>query len=311
MDLLGNRRTAAWSSAGLVMARSRYGAVSSWRESRGSRTVWRPVIDTSSTAEAGDDDGGVRVSAVAGFLPSVAAFRFTNSFVPEPLFTVGLCRSRSGPAAARPGAVTLTAGRLGIGDASRGLCGGMIFAVRDLFEAGLEPPADAVAPRAGSPLYAYLVRRLFESFDIPRGVARYYQLMRGPDADQATGILVRPGVGRASVVDEWPRIRLDLDSGLLSPLGIVTLRSSDPRQLGLNHQVLAYAYAQRGTSVTLRVYDPNTPSDRADDVTLTFDLADPAGPVPIRHSIAIGGRPVRAFFRGRYRWKDPSAAVVG
>ncbi|MCK9895096.1 hypothetical protein [Frankia sp. AgB32] len=243
-------------------------------------------------------------SAVPGFLPSTRAFRFSNDFAAQPLLGVRA-----------PG---LPWG-IGIGDASRGLCGGMIFAVRDLAEARLDPSPDPTPPARGSPLYAYLVRRLFDSFDLPRGVARYYGLMRGPDA----GPRGRPGVGARSLADEWPRIRLDLDTGRLAPIGIVTVRSADPRQLGLNHQVLAYAYRQLGTVVTLRVHDPNTPVARADDVTMSFDLAQfgglaavgaggsgaEAGPARIDHSIAIGGRPVRAFFHSRYRWADPSPAL--
>ncbi|SNQ45585.1 conserved hypothetical protein [Frankia canadensis] len=253
-------------------------------------------------------------SAVPGFLPSTRAFRFTNTFAPQSLLDVRLPRMRWG---------------LGIGDASRGLCGGMIFAVRDLHEAGLDPPPDTAPPERGSPLYAYLVRRLFASFDLPRGVARYYALTYGPDAvdghaNQKIGQNApnrrdagRPGqgqpyarradVGRRSIAGEWPRIRLDLDTGRLSPLGIITVHSADPRRLGLNHQVLAYAYEQVGAAVTLRVHDPNTALDRADDVTMSFDLARPdAG---IDHSISIGGRPVRAFFRSRYRWTDPRPAL--
>ncbi len=245
-------------------------------------------------------------SAVPGFLPSTRAFRFSNSFAAQPLLG-----SRA------PG---LPRG-IAIGDASRGLCGGMIFAVRDLVEARLDPPPDSAPPMRGSALYAYLVRRLFDSFDLPRGVARYYGLMRGPDGRSGG----RPGVGARSLADEWPRIRLDLDAGRLAPIGIVTVRSADPRQLGLNHQVLAYAYHQVGTAVTVRVYDPNTPNAQADDVTMAFDLAQSGGlaasraggpgavaePVPIEHSIAIGGRPVRAFFRARYRWTDPRPALRG
>jgi hypothetical protein len=251
-------------------------------------------------------------SAVPGFLPSARAFRFTNSFPAQPLLGVSL-----------PG----TPWGIGIGDASRGLCGGMIFAVRDLFESGIEPPPDTVPPCPGSPLYAYLVRRLFASFDLPRGVARYYGLMRGPDTRPR---LRGSGGGRCSLAEEWPRIRLDLDAGLLSPIGIITVRSADPRRLGLNHQVLAYAYCQVGTAVTLRVHDPNTPLARADDVTMSFDLAHAAGPIDlgeagagqaagsprqaagfvrITHSIAIGGRPVRAFFHSLYRWADPRPAL--
>ncbi len=247
--------------------------------------------------------GWVVRSAVPGFLPASGAFRFTNSFDAQRLLALRLPGMPLG---------------IGIGDASRGLCGGMIFAVRDLFEVGVAVPSDVEPPRRGTPLYGYLVRRLLASFDLPRGVARYYGLMRG--ADTPGSALGRLGVGRRSLADEWPRIRLDLDSGRLAPIGVITVHSADPLQLGLNHQVLAYAYTQVDTAVTLRVYDPNTPLERADDVTMSFDLADAgsgsgsgagggAQVVRITHSIAIGGRPVRAFFHSRYRWADPRPAL--
>ena len=42
------------------------------------------------------------------------------------------------------------------------------------------------------------------------------------------------------------------------PLGPVTVHSTNPLDLGMNHQVLAYGYELDGTALTLRVYDPNT-----------------------------------------------------
>jgi hypothetical protein len=228
----------------------------------------------------------------AGFLPSEAAFHFTNDFPHQPVLTVRL-----------PGL-----GRgIPIGDASLGLCGGMIFAVRDLFEAGRKPPADVSAPGPDAPLYRYIVRRLFDSWDLPRGALRYYQLQRTPDADIERPLGRRDGVGRISVVDEWPHVRADLDSGRLSALGIITLHSADPFKLGLNHQVLAYSYDLDGTTVRLRVYDPNTPVVDADNVWLGFDTADPAGPIIFSHNLMTGGRPVRGFFHSAYRWSDPSS----
>ncbi|MDT3445925.1 MULTISPECIES: hypothetical protein [unclassified Pseudofrankia] len=230
-----------------------------------------------------------------GFLPSESAFRFTNRFPHQPVITVRV-----------PGV-----GRgIPIGDASRGLCGGMIFAVRDLFEAGREPPTDVTPPLPASPLYKYIVRRLLASWDLPRGALTYYRLQRTADADVVWALGRRAGIGRITVVDEWPKVRLDLDSGRLSALGIITVHSADPVKLGFNHQVLAYAYEQSGTAVTLRVYDPNTPLDRADDVVLSFDTANPAGPVPISHNLAISGRPVRGFFHTTYRWSDPAPALA-
>jgi hypothetical protein len=182
----------------------------------------------------------------------------------------------------------------------------MTFTVRDFFEAGRRPPADTVPPPAGSPLYRYIVRRLFDSWDLPRGALRYYQLQRTGDVDVAWLFGRRPGVGRMTLVDEWPKVRGDLDSGRLSMLGVITVHSLDPWKLGVNHQVLAYAYELTGTVVTLRVYDPNTPVAAGDDVALTFDSAtDPAGPISIAHNLAVGGRPVRGFFHAAYRWSDP------
>lgn len=231
-------------------------------------------------------------AAVRGFLPSVSAFGFTNDFPHQPVLSIPL------PSLGRG---------IPIGDASRGLCGGMIFAVRDLFEAGRRPPPGATPPGPDSPVYRYIVRRLFDSWDLPRGALRYYQLQATGDADVTWALGRRAGLGRITVVDEWPRVRADLDSGRLCALGIVTVHARDPLKLGLNHQVLAYAYDQVATTVTLRVYDPNTALDAADDVALVLDVANPGEPVAISHNLRVGGRPVRGFFRATYRWADPAA----
>ena len=63
-----------------------------------------------------------------------------------------------------------------IGDASNGLCGGMAFAARDYFEAGRIPPNGTTAPGEGR-LFDFLCERLFDSFDLPMGPARYLELM--------------------------------------------------------------------------------------------------------------------------------------
>lgn len=277
-------------------------------------------------------NGGLQTRvAVSNFVPSLHGFGFTNTFPRQPVLRIPV----------------VGLGSIPVGDASRGLCGGMIYAVRDMYEYGVSPPPAANPPDAESPLYRYIVRRLLDSFDGPRGVYRYYRLMAAADSDTVRGQLWRPGATSTSIAREWPRIRHDLDNGLLCPLGIITTRSADPLRLGLNHQVLAYAYEQRGRRVTLRVYDPNTPRDRADDVTLSFDILSPVAtgptgspvraalrhttrprpetgrllppapptaaelaPTEIEHTISIGGRPVRAFFRSRYRPTDPRPALA-
>ncbi len=239
-------------------------------------------------AENGDSG-----SSVDGFLPSLCTFRFANKWPKQPVLRLPVPYLR----------------KVGIGDASRGLCGGMTYAVRDLFEAGIPAPDVDAPPAAGTALYQYIVRRLIDSFDIPRGVVRYYRLGSLPDGDKKRLAWTRAGAWRSTVADEWPLVRRDLDEGRLSPLGIITVHTSNPRQLGLNHQVLAYAYEQRGTMVTLRVYDPNTPLKVSDGVTVSFDVAHPDQPSRITHTIAIGDRPVRAFFRTRYRRADPRDAI--
>jgi hypothetical protein len=191
-----------------------------------------------------------------------------------------------------------------IGDASNGLCGGMAFAARDYFEAKRPPPDDSTAPGEG-PLFDYLGGRLFDSFDLPFGPARYLELMSPLLSDGET-IWSRLGIGphgRAwqTVRGEWPKVRADIDAGHPSALGLIKVKSTDPRQLKQDHQVLAYGYDLEGGILRLRLYDPNKP-DR-DDVTVSLSVSDPS------HSTAItswpSSGPVYAFFRVAYTAKVP------
>ena len=221
------------------------------------------------------------IRTVPGFLPSTSAFRFANSFPDVPLRRIGV-----------PGVVSL-----GIGDASNGLCGGMAFAARDHFEAGLPIPSDTTSPSEG-PLFEYLVDRLFDSFELPNGPARYLRLMNPLLSDGET-VWSRMGIaphGRIwrMVHEEWPRVRAEIDAGRPSPLGLVRVRSADPFDLKHNHQVLAYGYAIEGSALTLRLYDPNRPGD--DGVRLSLDLADEGR----RPSMVPASRPVLSFFRVGY-----------
>jgi hypothetical protein len=106
---------------------------------------------------------------VPGFTPSAGGFHFANAFPKEPDFTVDL-----------PGL-----GVLPVGDASNGVCGGMVFAVRDIFETtGQSFPADTTPPADGTALFRYIVERLIVSFDLPSlGVLKYYEWMVTADGD--------------------------------------------------------------------------------------------------------------------------------
>jgi hypothetical protein len=223
---------------------------------------------------------------VPGFRPSTRGLHFPNDFPHVPNFEIELPSGRTVP----------------VGDAANGLCGGMAYTVRDLFEAGAAPPALTVAPGEG-PLFEYLAERLLESFDLPFGPATYLKLMhpRLPDGDLA----VVHGRAWRMVNLEWPAVRGDLDRGTLSPLGLVKAKSRNPSDLGKNHQVLAWGYDLEGTRLTLRLYDPNHPDD--DDVTMTLDVGHPrcATPVACSH-----GGTVWCFFRTAYRFKDPWSVLA-
>ena len=237
---------------------------------------------------------GTSGTAAGGFLPSRQGFAFPNTWPAAPAISL-----------------RTPLGRLGIGNAALGLCGGMVFAALDYWHAGRLPPA--VQPPPGAPLYRFVVRRLIRSWHIPAGVAGYYRGMLSSDARLAIRTISR----------QWPRIRALLDDGQPAPLALITVASPSPLLLGRNHQVLAYGYAVGGPEVTLSVYDPNSGPD--DSVVIRFSTAGDSGPtrsgVPlgstvsrragtatteIAHTVNIGW-PVRGFFLTRYAPARPPA----
>lgn len=110
-------------------------------------------------------------ASVSSFTPSVNGLQFTNSFPHEAAVTIPL-RAR---------------GSFAIGDASNGLCGGMVFTVRHVFQtAGMAPLADPAQPPPGSPLFSYIVDRLIASVDLPQlGFRKYYEWMITPTGTRA------------------------------------------------------------------------------------------------------------------------------
>ena len=231
---------------------------------------------------------------VPDFDPKVNGFHFSNSFPRSPIrrFQLGNIAT------------------LDIGDVANGLCGGMSFVVRDLFEHGLRPPPDPAPPAQGNPRLGYIIDRQIDSFDNGVVPLRFFKLMDPGRPGREPGwaeFIGRFGIDRHSrtwvmVNVEWPGIRRDLDGGHLSTVGLVKVVSSDPGQLGVNHQVVAYGYDLDGTTVTLRLYDPNYPDD--EEVTLGFDTADPRAAITPAWS-----RPpdsVFCFFRAPYTTRDPA-----
>jgi hypothetical protein len=223
---------------------------------------------------------------VPGFLPSTRGLHFPNYYPHEPELVVHLPFGKTLP----------------IGDAANGMCGGMAFTVRDYYEANLTVTDATDPPAAGTPLYQFIVARLFDSFNLPFGLHPYIQLMEPAFPD------VSPGLGipsRASVMlnTEWPNVKADLDAGHPAPLGLVKIKSTNLIDMSKHHQVVAYGYELDGTNLTLHVYDPNYPNN--DDVQFSLSIASTQVPVQLTYSPT---ETVYCFFRTHYAPRIPPTA---
>jgi hypothetical protein len=240
-----------------------------WRSKRIVRAAGIVVAVVLATAVARRASADARV---AGFAPSRQGLHFANAWPNEPDVTINFLGFS-----------------IPIGNAAQGLCGGMVFTVRDFFESGYHIPVDATNPPSGAPLFNYIFNRLIDSFDLPNGAARNYNLQAWWTSDAARA---------QTMVGEWSLIKADLDRGVLSPMSLIRVHAdADPFRLGENHQVLAHAYEQFGTWVWLHVYDPNHPND--DNQWIWFDAATGSGQLTSDHE------PLYSFFRTNYVHRTP------
>jgi hypothetical protein len=196
---------------------------------------------------------------------------------------------------------------LPITDASQGLCGGMLYSVMDYYNTHRLPPTANQPTSRADPLFQYIRDRLWDSFDVTGRGYRWlaYSSPHYPNGDE--GVIQAAGLARGrswvSYREEWPRIQDDLDSGKLSPVGLVR---TDNLDIGDNHQVLAYAYERSGQDVRLVVYDPN---EGQTEVELRFNISATDGEVHV--SRFVEGAPKEAkriwgFFRiDGYMPRDP------
>jgi hypothetical protein len=204
--------------------------------------------------------------------------------------------------------IDVAGAQIPIGDAANGLCGGMVFTVRDYFEGGVPVPPDIQAPSSG-PLFDYMVTRLFDSFNLPAGPLRYMELMNPTLPDHET---VMSGLGLAPrgrawhmIRIEWPTIQADLDAGYLSPMALVQVKSLDPFQLGKNHQVLAYGYDLNGDDLSIHIYDPNCPN--RDNIRLSLNIGDPGHTTAVSYTT---GATIWCFFRPQYSFSSPPTVAL-
>lgn len=256
-----------------------------WRHGIGDRVRYQLEAFT----HPADDPAPSPVRQVTGFVPSQHGFHFANAFPSVPVITI-----------------PTPLGKVELGNASNGLCGGMVFCALDHFFAKRPIPALRTPPSTGT-LFDTIVRRLLNSFNLPLGIFGYIVLMDPdyPDSETRSGGINFAPHGRAwqTIRVEWPLIKSMLDAGTPCPLGLVRVKSKDLSQLGHNHQVLATGYDVVDDRLTLFIYDPNFP-DR-DNLTLSLSLAAPEQPTPITYSAR--DLPVFAFFHVDYKFRSPPA----
>lgn len=270
----------------------------SW-ECEGSADVRFQVEAFSSPEGSPAADGVTR--QMTGFLPSRHGWPFDNRFAAIPPFKL--------------------IGELRYGDASKGLCGGMVYSALDYFMAGLPLPRipETDLSRYRSPMqgsvFDYLGKRLFHSFDLPKGVWNYIELMRPdyPDCQTYSRNALSPAPRNRAwrvIRQEWPLIKSRLDTGQPTPLGLVRTISKEIKDLGKNHQVLAYGYELNGDDLKLFIYDPNRgdPGHRdRDEIKLELNIGSPERRLNIRF---WDRDPVYCFFQTDYAYFTPPADTI-
>jgi len=231
--------------------------------------------------------------AVPGFLPSRNAPLFHNS--PWPPGT-SLAVSIFGLPAVNMDVTQM------------GLCGGMSFLTRDIFESGTPQLRGTDSTKIPLALAELLVGRLVQSFDGSVTVARWLNLTQVPDHDTT---FWGPGVFHQTV-DACAAIMNDVDNGILSPIGVIlTGPSWWPGDVFNNHVELVYGYEKVDSQLTLHVYDCNNQGN--DDITISLDVSSTA-PAKV---ISTNGTPdpdrpgqIRGFFCLPYTHADPAPAYI-
>jgi hypothetical protein len=183
---------------------------------------------------------------VENFLPSRNGFRFLNRFPGVPL----------------PDAL---AALIDVPNSAYGLCGGMAFAVIDLFKAGRFPPPTESVPARDTGLFDYIAKRQLASFGLLGSQVPRFVAWMGLTEERA----------QLRTLNSWYELRRRLNRGELTNLGLIYVTWRESLRVWDNHQVLAYGYTrQPDGAIHLHLYDPNYPRDdritiRATPTTVT------------------------------------------
>lgn len=81
-----------------------------------------------------------------------------------------------------------------------------------------------------------------------------------------------------------------------STIGLIRVKSAWIGDLGQNHQVLVYGYTINNSSIDLRIYDPNFPSN--DNLVIKIKVQGVDKPLSATYSGS--SKPIYAIFRTNY-----------
>jgi len=187
-----------------------------------------------------------------------------------------------------------------------GLCGGMAFLTRDIFESGTPQLSQTDSSAIPNSLVAHIMDRLVASFNGPETKARWIGLTESLDHDTA----IRGWGVFHQTVEECQAITDDIDAGRLCPIGLVLKESFNPVDVFYNHVELVWGYTREGDILQLCVYDCNLPA--RDDIFIKLDVSSttPAKVITTNGTDNIDGASgrTRGFFRLSYTHADPSPA---
>jgi Ig-like domain from next to BRCA1 gene len=188
-----------------------------------------------------------------------------------------------------------------------GLCGGMSFLTRDIFESARPQLRGRHASSIPLPLAQHILSRLVQSFDGAATVQRWIVLTQALDHDT---IVWGAGLFRETV-RECSGVMRDIDAGVLCPIGVVLVQSWGAWDVFQNHVELVWGYERFGDILRLHTYDCNRPG--RDDIFIELDISSPTPAKPITTNgtdiPTMPGR-IRGLFRLPYAHADPSPAYV-
>jgi hypothetical protein len=187
-----------------------------------------------------------------------------------------------------------------------GLCGGMSFLARDIFESGTPQLRQTDASTIPLQLAQHILARLVDSFDGPATVHQWIAATQAQDHDTlvwGAGLFHR-------TVAECPAIMSDIDAGILCPIGVVLVQSMAPWDVFQNHAELVWGYERFGDMLRLHTYDCN--AEGRDDIVIELDISSltPAKPITTNGTAGPTAGHIRGFFRLPYTHVDPSPAYI-